>query len=426
MFVGLVRYVAHGWIDTVFVEPTFFFKYPGFEFVTVAGPGGLYALFAVTAAAALCVALGLWYRVATATFFVGFTYIQLMDVTNYLNHYVLVVLLAGLMCFMPLDRALSLRTWRTPRERRATVSAWVLYVLRFQIAVVYIFAAVAKLGPDWLWHGQPMNIWMSARSELPLIGPFIAMPEVALAMSWAGFLYDASIVPLLLWRRTRSVAYFTVLVFHAFTWLFFDIGMFPFIMTVSTTLFFAPSWPRRRLGLGTVGVAGTVSHRSMSPLATGALAIFVALQLAVPLRHFLYEGNVLWHERGMRFAWKVMVREKNGSLHYRVTEPTSGRTWVVSPHEYLDWRQANEMAAQPDMILQLARHIAWDFAQRGVPNVSVEADSLVSLNGRPPARMIDPEADLTRVDESSGDWILPAPAGPPIRLAWPSGRTAHR
>jgi vitamin K-dependent gamma-carboxylase len=417
MFVGLGRYVASGWVEIVFIEPTYFFKYPGFGWVRVLEPAGLYALFGACALSALLVALGALYRVAIVTFLLSFAYVQLMDVTNYLNHYYLVVLLALLMSFLPLDRALSARTLLRPADRRGTVPAWMLYVLRLQIALVYVYAALAKVGPDWLLFGQPLNIWMSARSELPIIGPGLALPGVALFMSWAGFLYDLSIVPLLLWKRSRPWAYGAVLVFHVFTWVFFDIGMFPFIMTAATTLFFEPDWPRRLL-------RGRIEAKSADPgvnapltaVSGPVLAAYCVFQVLVPLRHFFYEGDVLWNERGMRYAWKVMVREKNGSVTYRVEDPVSGRTWSVSPHHYLDWRQANEMAAQPDLIQQLAHHVAADFAARGVPDVRVRVDSFASLNGRPAARLIDPSVDLLRVDPRSGDWILPAPDAPPVRL----------
>lgn len=426
MFAGLVRYVANGWVEAVFIEPSFFFKYPGFEWVRVLEPVGLYTLFGLCAFSALLVALGALYRVAIVTFLLSFTYIQLMDVTNYLNHYYLVVCFAFLMAFLPLDRALSLRTWRRPEQALVAVPAWMLHLLRLQIAVVYVHAALAKVGADWLVHAQPLNIWMSARSELPIIGPGLSLPEVALFMSWAGFLYDLFIVPLLLWSRTRPFAYAAVLVFHFFTWVFFDIGMFPFIMTAATTLFFEPDWPRRLLSrirasrpsptCEVAAWAAPARLRRLRPAPAVVLAAYCAFQIAFPLRHLVYEGDVLWNERGMRYAWKVMVREKNGSVRYRATDPATGRTWKVSPHHYLDWRQANEMAAQPDLIHQLAHWIAQDFSRRGISDVEVRVDSFASLNGRPAARLIDPDVDLLRVNPRSGDWILPAPQTAPVRL----------
>jgi hypothetical protein len=464
---GLCRYVLQGWIEVVFVEPTFFFKYPGFEWVSVPGPLGLHGLFGAALLGALGVALGTFHRISLAVFLAAFTYIQLMDATNYLNHYYLVILFGGLMVFMPLDRRHSLRTWHDPSAERRTMPVWMLYVLRFQVAVVYLHAAFAKAGPDWLWFGQPMNIWMAARSEMFLLGPILALPQVPWLMSWAGFLYDLTIVGWLSVRKTRPWAYGAVVVFHAFTFLLFDIGMFPFIMTVATTLFFEPDWPIRLKGRivevgrrwsGSTRLAEMLSsarwtgvgarsaqvdtstrpaptaspfvsssgwsfagsgssHGSrLHPVAAVALLIWCGFQALYPLRSHLHGGDVLWHERGMRWSWKVMVREKNASITYRVEDRTTGREWQVSPRRYLDWRQANEMAGQPDLIRQLAFHVANDFRERGVPDVAVRVDAWASLNGRPPHRLIDPEVDLVSLSEAavrSGTWIEPAPTGAP-------------
>lgn len=86
MFVGSLRFMAQGWIERLFVEPTHHFKYWGFEWVQVPGQTGLYLLYAGIALSALCVALGLFYRVAIVAFWCLFTYAELMDVTTYLNH----------------------------------------------------------------------------------------------------------------------------------------------------------------------------------------------------------------------------------------------------------------------------------------------------------------------------------------------------
>ena len=76
------------------------------------------------------------------------------------------------------------------------------------------------------------------------------------------------------------------------------------------------------------------------------------------------------------------------------------------------------MAGQPDLILQLAHHIEDDFAARGYGDVQVRVEALVSLNGRPPHLMIDPEVDLTTVTDGLARkrWILPMPDDPPIQL----------
>jgi hypothetical protein len=117
----------------------------------------------------------------------------------------------------------------------------------------------------------------------------------------------------------------------------------------------------------------------------------------------------------MRFSWRVVVREKVGVVTYLVDNPASGRRTEVSPRRYLDARQERELATQPDLILQLAHRIRDDYAAQWGSPVRVRARAFASLNGRPAALLVDPEADLARIDDGLGraDWILPAPTTTP-------------
>ncbi len=425
--VGFLRFVAEGWVRVLFVEPTFFFKYQGFEWVAAPPAPIIYAVFGLVCVLSLAFAAGFHFRLVSTVLFLGVAWVELIDVTNYLNHHYLIVLLLFLAIFLPLDRTWSVDAKRRSQGEPATIPAWVLYLLRFQFGVVYIFAGLAKLGSDWLLFAQPLGIWLAARDEMPLIGQWFTTTWAPYAFSWAGFLFDSTIVGLLCWSRTRAVAFFAVLAFHCGTHLLFDIGLFPFLMPIGATLFFSPSWPRRLLdrvwpGRFRASVASETTQRGWTPrrrrLAV-PVAAYVAIQVLLPLRTFLYAGDVLWHEQGMRWAWKVMVREKNGSIVYRVRDPDTDRVWRVGPMSYLTWRQANEMTGQPDLILQLAHHIADDFRRRGRGDVEVRVDALVSLNGRPAAPMIDPDVDLTRVRDgfAQADWILASPDRPPFRVA---------
>ncbi len=105
---SIVRYFANGWIDRFYVGRRYHFTYWGFGWVEPLPEAGMYVLFGVMGLAALCITLGLFYRVATVTFFVLFTYVHLLDVTNYLNHYYLVSLLSLRLCVLPLHRGASL------------------------------------------------------------------------------------------------------------------------------------------------------------------------------------------------------------------------------------------------------------------------------------------------------------------------------
>src|SRR4029079_14912859 len=137
----------------------------------------------------------------------------------------------------------------------------------------------------------------------------------------------------LLWRRSRPVAYLVVRGFHAMTGVLFpSIGMFPVIMCVSALVFFDADWPRRLLrrpvaALTTAPHAAPATSGLGASVGAAAAVLFLLAQVALPLRTHLYGGNVLWHEQGMRFSWRVMAREKNGSVTFVVRQPGTGRQW---------------------------------------------------------------------------------------------------
>ena len=375
----------------------------------------MYLHFALLGAASLGVAIGYRYRLSIAAFFVLFTYVELLDKTTYLNHYYWLSLVSFLMIFMPLHRTASLDARRNPTLQSSTLPVWVIWTLRAQIGVVYVFSGIAKLNPDWLLHAQPLRIWLYNNADLALVGPLLREAWAAYAASWVGVAFDLTIVGWLLWRRSRPFAYVVVIVFHVMTWVLFPIGVFPWIMILGTLVFFSPAWPSRLLvrvprrpapkesSVPPSAVRATWAAR----LAGIALVVFALAQVAVPLRHWAYPGNVRFNEEGYRFAWRVMLTEKTGHVRFRVTDSVSGEEWLVYPDEYLTPLQVERMSYQPDMILATAHLIADEYDRRG-RTIEVRADAFVTFNGRPAARLVDPHVDLAQVTPGLAPktWVL--------------------
>ncbi len=416
--VSVIRFFAYGWIDELYTKPKFFFTFWGMSHVTPLGGRGMHTVFAAIGLLALMVAIGAFYRIAIVLLFALFTYVQLVDVTNYLNHYYLVSLLAFLLCFTPANAKWSVDAWISPERARQQLPAFYTYLLRFQITVVYFYAGLAKANVDWLLHAQPLNIWLNARTNTPIIGSLFALPHAAYVMSWGGFLFDTTIPFFMLQRWSRPYAYAVIVIFHVFTQVLFPIGMFPSIMATSALIFFEPDWPRRLLAYVGIKVDEAKAASQAAPINRIALSLvllYCAIQIGFPLRHRIYGGDVSWHEQGMRFSWKVMTREKNGSVTYNVTDPETGRTWEVLPRKYLTDRQLRDFSTQPDMILQLGHHVGEEHSRRLGRKVRVTVDALVSLNGRPAALLIDPNVNLLDIRDGMGlaRWILPSPRNAP-------------
>ncbi len=405
MLVATIRFASRGWIDELYVQPSFHFTYWGFGFVHPWPAPLLYAHFALLGVAALFVAIGLHYRVAIVSFLVLFGYVELLEVTTYLNPYYAITLFSALLSFVPAANVLSVDAWRARNRGEPldeSVPRAAILLLRAQIGVVYFFAGVAKLHPDWLLRAEPLATWLAARSDVPILGPLLAYRFVPHAMSWAGAIFDLTIPLFLSFRRTRLLSYGIVVAFHVVTWALFPIGLFPWIMMGITPIFFAPDWPlrlaRRRAG------ATTTPARPIARLPLAAMAAWMAIQIAMPLRHHLYRGDVLETEQGFRWSWYVMIVERAGLASFRVVGE-DGRVEEVSPSRELTPLQVRMMSTQPDLLLQYAHHLR---DERAGERVRVYADVFVSTNGRPNHRLIDPTVDLAAVEDTvfGYDWVL--------------------
>jgi vitamin K-dependent gamma-carboxylase len=422
---GMVRFLAKGWVTQFYVAPKYYFSYPGFAWVHPWPGVWMHTHFILLALLALGIAAGFFYRICAALFFLGFTYVELIDQTNYLNHYYLISLLSGLMIFLPAHRVWSMDVWRKPGLRADAAPAWTLNLLRFQVALVYIFAGLAKINGDWLLRAEPLRIWLAARSDMPLVGPLLGQLWVAYAASWFGAVFDLTVVFFLLSGRTRRIAYALVVFFHVMTWMLFHIGMFPWVMLVAATVFFPADWPRELLSrfagfIASRFKAGRLSERLRAAAQLGvssstprcqvsaglmcALGIYAVMQVALPARSFFYSDSA-WTCAGFNCAWRVMIVEKTGYAEFYAFDPATSRRWKLSTEDYLTPRQETMMAQDPDLIRAMAQWLARDLRAQGLSQIQVRADAFATLNGYPSQRLIDPGVNLAGAVPS--DWILP-------------------
>ena len=359
-----LRPLAYGWVERLYLAPTYHFAW--IESLPRPPDAAVYPLFVLQVAAGLGLAIGRHPRMWSALYLLAFSIIESIDVTLYLNHYVLLTLLAAAFAVIPGGE-------RPPR--------WGLLWLQLLVASVWIWAGLCKLDADWLLRGEPLRTWLRAYADLPAIGPLLAHPATAIGMAWGGAAYDLGIPLLLRARATARPALVLVVLFHVAVWLLFPIGVFPWIMIPAAWL---------------LTVDPLAPGRPAPPVSSPGLALFVGTAAAlwlVPARFLLEGGDVRWHERGFRFAWRVMLIEKTGVVDYRVVDRSSGRTWRLRPRDELAEWQHEQMRTQPDLIAQYARHLAQRFAADGY-DVAVYADATASLHGRPAAPLVDPTVDL--------------------------------
>jgi hypothetical protein len=120
----------------------------------------------------------------------------------------------------------------------------------------------------------------------------------------------------------------------------------------------------------------------------------------------------------------MKLRTKEGEAVFTLTHPGSGQTWTIKPEDYLKPHQLMKMITKPDLILQFARYLADEKRREGYENVEVRADIMVSLNGRQPQLLVDPNVDLTKEEVSllPARWIMPLTT--PLASRKPENRAA--
>lgn len=410
MSVAMIRLLLKGWVQELYVAPSFFFTWEWFPWIKPLPGVGMYWLVGSLAVLASGIAVGVAYRFCAVCFFLGFTYLELIDQTTYLNHYYLVSLLSGLLIFLPAAVEWS---WDARGQTQTNVPAWSIWLLRFQVGLVFFFAGLAKLNADWLLEAQPMRIWLGARSDLPIIGSYLLKPWVAYGASWIGMVYDLSIPFLLLWVRSRKWAYLGVIVFHVATALLFRIGMFPWIMMVATLVFIPPKALRNVVGrifgkrvegrTGFVYAEGACARLNQVTLVV--VLLYVLVQIALPLRSYCYPQQGAWDGRGFNFAWRVMLVEKTGYVQFYAVDLETGKRERLSTSGLITPRQKVMMAQYPGMIRQMALRLAEDLKASGRQDCEVRADAWLTINGHPSQRIIRPEINLAGALPE--DWIVP-------------------
>ena len=415
LFYEVFRYYQAGWVWSSFAGLKFYFTFPGFRWVEPLNENGFVILFFITGVLAFMIMIGYLYRLAAFLFFLCFSYIFLVEQSNYLNHFYLICLISFLLIIVPAHRNYSVDAALRPHIKSETIPIWALWLLRFQIAIPYTYGAIAKMNPDWL-AGRPLKMWLSNKTDFPIIGRFFQEEWMILLMSRGGLLLDLLMVPFLLYKPTRIYAFLVGVLFHLMNHKLWNIGIFPWFMIAATTIFFEPDWIKDilkkftfRLPKYDVKQRFNFSSAIWQKCLISFLIIYCSWQLLFPLRHFLIPGITHWTEEAHMFAWHMKLRDKTSEITLFAKDMKTQKEWEIDILKFLSPRQANDMSTHPEMIWQFAHMLEGYYLEKGNGDIAVNALVFSSLNGRKKQLLIDPDLDLTTIPKYRipNPWIIP-------------------
>ncbi len=403
--------IATGWVKRTLVDPEFTFNFIGFDFLQPLPGNGMYYYFAIMGVFGLCVMLGYKYRYSMIAYALMWTAVYLMQKTSYNNHYYLMMLLCWLMVFLPANRWFSLDARYDPSIRSSAMPQWVLWILILQVWIVYTYASVAKLYPDWINATVPA-VLMSGKKHYWLIGDLLQQNWVHWCIAYVGILFDLLIVPLLLWKRTRLFGFIVSVFFHLFNSIVFQIGIFPYMSIAFSLFFFSPQLLQKRfLPKKQLYTAGKIIVPKYKRFLVGVFSIYFIFQIGLPLRHWFFKDDVLWTEEGHRLSWRMMLRSKSGILAVWVEDKETGKRIQYPYNKLIANKQRRSVKTKPDLLWQLAQHIKKAEAEEG-RDVAVFMDVRVKVNNGEYHPFIDPDVDLASekwYPFKHHDWILPSP-----------------
>ncbi|KAF2520207.1 HTTM domain-containing protein [Flavobacterium salilacus subsp. salilacus] len=399
--------IGTGWVKANFIEPQFTFSHIGMDWLQPLPGNGMYYYFAIMGTLGLLVMLGYKYRFTLGLYTIMWAGVYFMQKTSYNNHYYLLLLVCLIMFFLPANRYAAIDAKQNPALKKLTMPAWCSGVMILQVAIVYFYATVAKFYPGWLDGTFTKNL-LAMHSGEGFFHEIATQKWFYMFIAYAGIIFDLFIVPLLLYKRTRTIALIASVIFHIFNSITLQIGIFPFF-ALSFVVFF---YPPERIRQVFFKKKPAVTHYNITAEKRNILLYFFIpyfiIQLLLPIRHYFIKGDVLWTEEGHRLSWRMMLRSRNGYTTFRVINKANNEPLPYRPLDYMTRKQLGSMQTKPDMIWQNAQRIKKHFKDEGL-DVAVYVISKAGINGAPLKTLIDEGTDLAATEWNyffHNDWIL--------------------
>jgi len=408
-FLESVGAIITGWVKTTLIAPKFTFNFIGLDFLQPLPGNGMYLYYTLMGLFGLFIMVGYKYRFSMLSFTIMWAATYLMQKASYNNHYYLLMLLSSIMVFLPAHKYASIDVKLNPKIKSISMPHWCKWVFVIQLFIVYTYASLAKLYPDWL-DTAVMELLMRSKKDYILVGDLLQQKWVHYMLAYGGILFDGLVIPLLLFKPTRKYIFFISIFFHLFNSFIFQIGIFPYLSLAFTLFFFEPKTIQKLFlkKKPLYSAEDVIVPNYKKPLII-FFSIYFFIQIGLPLRHHFIEYDVLWTEEGHRLSWRMMLRIKSGHATYRVENKNTEETIYIKLDDYLTKKQQRLATSKPDVIWQFSQHLKKEFKAKG-QDVAVFVNCQLSVNGKPHKNLINPEVDLTNVKWEyfkHNNWILP-------------------
>ncbi len=415
---GLVIFWEAGrlifWNDAAYskyINTVFHFKYPFFEWVKQAPDSIMYVIIAAVACLAILFSVGLFHKIVSPLLFLGYTYLELIDISYWNNHYYFYALILFLFIFI---RPTFVISYHKDKVKIRNAKWWELNILKFLVVLVLFYGGIAKLvNPDWM-NGSATTALISL--ELSKKDIFLSESSISfysLITKWFGIGIDLVSGFLLLHRKTIVFGLVFLIPFNLLNSYLFNIGSFPYAMLSTLFLFIPNNWYRLISKTKKFEIVENHSNEKKIGIIT-LLTLFIVIQISLPLRHFFIEGNSFWTGEGKLYAWHMMSGVTHAETNKFVVIAKAPFKNNLEKHTldlglYLNEKQIKALSKFPYLAFQFAQFVKSEMQYEGYSDIKVYANMNMGRNGSEMKPVISPFTNLLDVKisyTSHNKWIL--------------------
>ena len=393
-----------------FINTVVHFKFPFFSWVKQLPDEFMNVLFFVGVILSILFILGAYYKYVSVLLFVLYSYLVLIDISYWNNHYYFYMLILFLFIFSNANYRLSIDKKR--KKEMTSPQNWNLWIMCFTVIVVLFYGAISKLNnPDWFSGLTCYHLISNRFTELNISISEDSIRTISSITTWGGFFFDLLIGFVLLRSKWFIPAVLAFLIFNVSNMFLFHIGSFPFAMIGALTLFIPNKYLTKKKDEEDVQ---NTSKYYLIQKHKVIIVLFVAAQILIPLRHFFIQGNVLWTGEGKLGSWHMMSASVDINANTFFMEIYDDENQIVG-HEtistdlYLNKHQKRTLGKFPFTIKQFSDFASKELEIDGYHNFAIFPDVFIGRNGRTPKPVVGRKTDLRKVVYSPfkhNDWIL--------------------
>lgn len=199
--------------------------WPAFVFLMISNPAWIWKIYWATIAATLCLALGLWTRIAAAlTFFLYIATVQ-RNLISFNGECGILSFVLFALVFAPSPQRFSVDHLLLKKPLPEKTEIWPARFLQFNVCLMYFFTTVGKLLGAWdlgsgeIWYQITLSDWF----RFPEV-EWLRAPWICWIATHSSLLLEGSF-PFLVWTRLRFPLVLVMIAFHILIVILFSNGV---------------------------------------------------------------------------------------------------------------------------------------------------------------------------------------------------------